>query len=90
MRESPSRVVAVGNTGVMTTNRPGSDEPNTPDEAELEAFDADHDGHIGVLDQERARLGIVDAELEQAAQEGGVKGKLAELAHKVVDKLDND
>lgn len=74
----------------MTSTEPGPQDPHTPDEAELDAFDADHDGHIGVLDAERARLGIVDAELEQAAQEGGVKGKLAEIAHKVVDKLDND
>lgn len=71
-----------------TDNEP---EPqDTPDDVELEVFDADHDGHIGVLDAERARLGIVDAELEQASHEGGVKGKLADLAHKVIDKLDND
>jgi hypothetical protein len=73
-----------------TAHEPGSNEPHIPDDAELEAFDADGDGHIGVIDSERARLGIVDAELEQAAQEGGVKGKLADIAHKVVDKLDND
>ena len=63
--------------------------PASPDEAELEAFDADHDGHIGILDAERARLGVLDAELEQASHEGGIKGKLADLAHKIVDKLDN-
>ena len=73
-----------------TAHEPGSNEPHIPDEAELDAFDADNDGHIGVIDSERARLGILDAELEQAAQEGGVKGKLADIAHKVVDKLDND
>ncbi len=73
-----------------TAHEPGSNEPHIPDEAELEAFDVDNDGRIGVLDSERARLGIIDAELEQAAQEGGVKGKLADIAHKVVDKLDND
>lgn len=73
-----------------TAHEPGSNEPHIPDEAELEAFDLDEDGHIGVIESERARLGILDAELEQAAQEGGVKGKLADIAHKVVDKLDND
>lgn len=78
-------------TGVMpTAHEPGSNEPHIPDEAELEAFDIDHDGHIGVLDSERARLGVVDARLEEVAQEGGIVGKIAEVAHKVVDKLDND
>ena len=78
-------------TGVMpTAHEPGSNEPHIPDEAELEAFDLDHDGQIGVLESERARLGVVDARLEEVAQEGGIKGKIADVAHKVIDKLDND
>lgn len=71
-------------------HEPGSNEPHIPDEAELEAFDADGDGSIGILDEERARLGVVDARLEEISHEDGVKGKLADLAHKVLDKLDND
>jgi hypothetical protein len=38
----------------------------------------------------RARLGLVDARLEEIADEGGIKGKLAEGAHHLLDKLDND
>ncbi len=38
----------------------------------------------------RADLGVLDARLEQAAEEGGIKGKIAKAAHEVVDKLDND
>ncbi len=71
-------------------HEPGSNEPHIPDEAELDAFDLDQDGKISVVEEERARLGVVDARLEAIAEEGGVKGKLADAAHRVVDKLDND
>ncbi len=57
---------------------------------ELEAFDLDHDGKISLVESERARLGVVDARLEEIAEEGGLKGKLAEGAHRLLDKLDND
>jgi hypothetical protein len=64
---------------------------HTPaEDAELEAFDLDHDGKISLVERERARLGIVDARLEEIAEEGGVKGAIAEGIHRVVDKLDND
>lgn len=63
---------------------------STPDEVELGAFDLDHDGKISIIEAERARLGLVDARLEQIADEGGLKGSLAEAAHRVLDKLDND
>ena len=63
-------------------HEPGSNEPHIPDEDELEAFDLDHDGEISVLEEERARLGVVDARLEAIAEEGGVKGKIADVAHK--------
>lgn len=71
-------------------HEPGSNEPHIPDEDELEAFDLDQDGTISVVEEERARLGVVDARLEAIAEEGGVKGKLADAAHFIVDKLDND
>lgn len=65
-------------------------DPAEPDQTELDAFDADGDGKIGVIDEERARLGVVDARLEEIAEEGGIKGKLADAAHHILDKLDND
>jgi hypothetical protein len=67
----------------------GADQP-TDDELELETYDLDGDGEIGVIDHERARLGLVDARMEEIAEEGGIKGALAEAAHKILDKLDND
>jgi hypothetical protein len=56
----------------------------------LEAYDLDGDGEIGLVEDARARLGMVDARLEELAEEGGVKGKLADAAHHVVDRIDND
>ena len=65
------------------------DEP-TPEQIDLETFDLDGDGKISLIESERARLGLVDARLEELAEEGGLKGSIAEAAHKVLDKLDND
>jgi hypothetical protein len=67
-----------------------SDENETQDELDLETYDLDGDGKISTIEAERARLGLVDARLEEIAEEGGVKGAVAEAAHKVIDKLDND
>ena len=61
-----------------------------PDEVALEAFDLDHDGNISVTENARAELGILDAQAEKAAEEPGVKGKVAKAVHRVLDKLDND
>jgi hypothetical protein len=72
-----------------TPTVPSDGEP-TAAELELETYDLDRDGEIGVIDHERARLGLVDARLEEIADEGGIKGALAEAAHKVLDKFDND
>ncbi len=75
-------------------NDEGTPIPSDDDDAlEIETFDADHDGKIGLIDGYRATLGLVDAELEIAADKAehkGVKGHLADAAHKLVDKLDND
>ena len=68
----------------------GPAEEPTPEELDLETYDLDGDGKISVIEAERARLGLVDARLEEIAEEGGVKGSIAEAAHKVLDKLDND
>lgn len=83
-----------------------NDTPETPDteiaaevdvigddvaaELDLEIFDLDHDGKVSATEDMRARLGIVDARLEEIAGEGGIKGKLADGAHHLLDKLDND
>lgn len=75
-----------------------NDIPETPDtisddeaaELNLETFDLDHDGKVSATEDMRARLGLVDARLEEIAEEGGIKGKLAEGAHHLLDKLDND
>ncbi len=64
----------------------GSDE----DFVLLEAYDLDGDGEVSPIEEVRGDLGIVDARLEQIAEEGGVKGAIADAVHKVVDKLDND
>jgi len=78
-----------GHTEVMAeVNEPGPE--HVPDADELGAFDLDEDGKISIVEEERARLGLVDARLEEIAHEGGVKGKIADVAHKIVDKLDND
>lgn len=69
---------------------PETDADADADAAQLEAFDLDGDGKISVIEAERARLGVVDARLEELAGEHGIKGALAEAAHKIVDKLDND
>lgn len=68
--------------------QPGSSE--SADDVELGAYDLDGNGKISMLESERARLGLVDARLEEIAEEGGIKGKLADAAHHVIDKLDND
>ena len=59
-------------------------------EAELDAFDLDHDGKISIAEDARARLGLVDARLEEIAHAGGLKGKLADGAHHLLDHFDND
>lgn len=63
---------------------------NDGDAGELDPYDLDEDGKVSLIEAERGRLGIVDARMEQLADEPGIKGKLAEAAHKVLDELDND
>ncbi len=74
--------------GEITTD--ATDDDPTPEAVDLETFDLDGDGKISVIEAERARLGLVDARLEEIAEEGGLKGSIAEAAHKVLDRLDND
>ena len=74
----------------MTKDPSKSTDP-TPEEAlELDTYDLNHDGTISPVEGARATLGLVDARLEEIAEGDGVVGKIAEAAHKIVDKLDND
>jgi len=66
-------------------------EPNPePTKEDLETYDLNDDGKISLSEVERARLGAIDARLEERAEEPGIRGKIAGLAHKVLDKFDND
>ncbi len=64
--------------------------PEHPTDEQLENYDLDGDGKISLMENERARLGIIDARLEQISHEGGIKGFVAGAAHHLVDRLDND
>ncbi|MEL6892323.1 MAG: hypothetical protein AAFP84_12050 [Actinomycetota bacterium] len=78
----------------MTTDQTGDDaevDPETDgDDAAVAAYDLDGDGEVSPIEEARAALGVVDARLEQVADDGGVKGTIAGAAHRIVDKLDND
>ena len=77
-----------------TTTSDLDEDPNEFDEEDeavlLEAFDLDHDGKVSIIEDARVRLGIIDANLEEHAKEPGVKGAIADVAHRALDKLDND
>jgi hypothetical protein len=64
----------------------------TPEEqaAAVEAEDLNDDGKVSIIEEVRSEIGVVDAYLEEIAEEGGIKGKLAKAAHEIVDKIDND
>lgn len=78
-----------GTIAVMV-DEPEVEPTSENDEARLDAYDVNHDGHISPLEDVEALLGVVDARLEQIAEEPGLKGKIADAAHKIVDHLDND
>ena len=59
-------------------------------EAATDALDAAGHHDLGIVAGIETALGVADARLEQVAEEGGLKGKIAEAAHHLVDKLDND
>ncbi len=67
---------------------PAPDE--TDEELDLVSYDLNDDGKISPLEGARAELGLVDARLEELAEEPGIKGRLADAAHHIIDKLDND
>jgi hypothetical protein len=66
-------------------------EPGEDDEAiVLDAYDLDEDGKVSIIEDARARLGVIDASLEEHAKQPGVTGAIADVAHRALDKLDND
>jgi hypothetical protein len=66
------------------------DEVEAASPEEVEAYDLDDDGKISLTEMGRAKIGIVDARLEQIAEEDGITGKVAGAVHKVLDAIDND
>lgn len=68
----------------------GGAEPDSATSDQIDAYDLDGDGKISLVENERARLGIVDAKLEELAEHEGITGKVADAAHKIVDRFDND
>ncbi len=64
----------------------------TPEEheASVEAQDLNDDGKVSIVEELRSEAGVIDARLEDIAEEGGIKGTLAKAAHEILDRLDND
>ena len=67
-----------------------SDPENGPSPEDLETYDLNDDGKISLLEVVRERLGSIDAGLEKRSLEPGLRGKIAGVAHRIVDKTDND
>jgi len=65
-------------------------EQSDEESARIGAYDLDGDGEISPIEDARAQLGMADARLEQVAEKGGIKGKIAGAAHHIVDRIDND
>jgi hypothetical protein len=86
---SPGELSARGAS--CTRTMANEQEPDGEDlEALVDAYDLDDDGKLSLIEQERARLGVVDARLEEIAEGDGLIAKIADVTHKVVDRLDND
>jgi hypothetical protein len=64
--------------------------PETDEELDLVSYDLNDDGKISPIEGARFELGIADARLEELAEQPGLKGKIADVAHHLLDKLDND
>ena len=77
-------------TADTTAPEPAEPATETDEALDLISFDLNNDGKISPLEGARQELGLVDAHLEELSHEPGLKGKLADVAHHVLDKLDND
>lgn len=77
-----------------TAAHPDPDQEAGDDAAEraavLDAFDLDGDGTVSNTEAARANLGVIDAGLQTMAERGGIIGKLAAVAHRILDRFDND
>ncbi|MGB5757359.1 MAG: hypothetical protein WBM50_10625 [Acidimicrobiales bacterium] len=82
------------NENDLPASHPTPDQEAGDDAAEraaaLEAFDLDGDGKVSNTEAARANLGVIDAGLQTLAKRGGIIGKLAAAAHRVLDRFDND
>lgn len=69
----------------------GSDDTAAESERLLAIYDLDGDGKISVVESMRATLGLIDARAQKIAEKrDGVLGKLATVAHRMLDRFDND
>ncbi len=87
----------LGHDLTTLTAMPGEDQTSTrphderaDEESFIAAYDLDGDGEVSAVEDVRGKLGLADARLEQIAEEGGAKGKIADAVHHIVDKFDND
>lgn len=80
----------------VSDTQPMEDRENPPADsaaeqaASLEAYDLDGDGRVSNAEAARANLGVIDAGLQNLAKRGGIVGRLAAVAHRVLDRFDND
>lgn len=81
---------AESTTGDNATASEGFATDPTDEALDLVSYDLNDDGKISPLEGARAELGLVDARLEELAEEPGIKGRIADVAHHIIDKLDND
>ena len=72
----------MGDHGRVTTDDT-SPQPDERPQEELDAFDLDHDGEISLVESERARLGIIDARLEEIARNPAVFKSESAMRHAV-------
>lgn len=71
----------------------GTDEPDdmaSESERLRSLYDLDGDGKVSIVESLRATLGVVDARMQSLAERDGLLGKLAAVAHRVLDRFDND
>lgn len=71
----------------------GTGEPDdAADESErlIALYDLDEDGKVSLIESLRATIGVVDARMQSLAEREGPIGKLAAVAHRVLDRFDND
>lgn len=84
---------SVNEPDATPTHDDGQSEPEgeaAESERLLALYDLNGDGKVSVVESLRATLGLVDARMQTLAKRGGLVGKLATAAHRVLDRFDND